>query len=366
MTEVKDAGAPTAPERTGRGSGKGRGLLVVLVVAALVAVGVAVWTLRPSPTDGARDVVVEYLDAIAVGDAARANGLMDPEYDPIELGSAMPAVRDGRTNEAMAGAETITDPTVSEGRERSDGEFAFDVTYRLDGERHESTLTVHDTGEDLMLTRGLAQTYQIWGRSEQISTGDRGLFGPWAFTVGEAEVEPLPEDSDEINTVLALYPGVYDIAPTGGDLLRGVPGTFTAAGVDPVWDEERVVLTFEPTERFEEEFTELATADLEECLHRTRLLCTGIYVSGARDGEERTVHEPVAWSIVDPPVRTDGWCDATATVRAEFDATGPDGRRTAQSEEIPVEGLLACQFESADSMSIGDHLGNTAWTSPPR
>lgn len=160
---------------------------------------------RPDPTE----IVQEYLDAIARGDAVTA----------AELDDAAIADDDGlvdadtlRTDAVLAGAERIenirVDPETTGVVHNDDDteDRAVTFTYELAGEQHDGMLPVgwDDERAEWVLLDTLAEKLLI---QAQVSRTQAALIG---FSVPGASV-PAPADQGAAPISWLVYPGVYTV-----------------------------------------------------------------------------------------------------------------------------------------------------------
>lgn len=262
----------------------GWGIALGLVGAVFAAGAIYQWN-GERETDP-RAMVEEYLQAIADGDAERANELVPPADEIAQRERIEVVTRDAGTpehleslltNAAMADVEPISDIEVGERYvdvvEGIEGSY-IDVAYSVGGERVERTLELVPDG----LHRDRFQKWRIADPLISIAyvRTDRNVES-FEYSVGDAELTALrmidrnrlaqagsAEGFDAATGhAIALYPGVYDAAFAGGELLEPATSTMSI-GVE----ETAVLWEFETTatDALAERVATLAGEDLETCL----------------------------------------------------------------------------------------------------
>jgi ketosteroid isomerase-like protein len=198
---------------------------------------------RPDPTE----IVSQYLDAIASGDAATARSLDDDavaaanEPDATETAPDLETLRSDavlqaadRITDVVVDSDTSSDPGVDDGRRVS-------FHYSLDGETVESSLGVawSAEGDEWELTESLAQ--RVWV-SAAVNSVEQAWIG---FSLPGATVTQ-PADADEAVPYFLAYPGTYQVTADLDETLLADP----AAGLTqsaPVGPEAEVVVEFAVT-----------------------------------------------------------------------------------------------------------------------
>lgn len=175
-----------------------------------LACGVALATTACSPTEPPRpdptEVVVEYLDAIATGDATTARELDaaavgDPQLPEVDAATL-------RTDAVLAGAQRIENVTVEAAADATGDEDNRDVSFQYDlaGQREKSVLSVtwNDEEGEWQLSSSLTSALMV---SAEVSRIDSKLV---SFAVPGATVTQT-DDQAEATLSFLVYPAVYSI-----------------------------------------------------------------------------------------------------------------------------------------------------------
>lgn len=272
--------ATSGPAAPRPGSGPSRALLwtvvgIVGAVVVVVAVASAVlFAVGQGPS--ARETAEQYLAHIGAGEASAAMAMEAPRPEEVAK-LADPLLL---TDEVLGAAvERISDIEIVE-TGMSGGSYAsFDVSYTLDDERYDTTLTLdHEDG--------------AWpGPGRWLVTApvtDVLPLTAWAPRYRVSGVE-LPTVAGENILGLALYPAVYPIEAVESTFYKTDRETLVAStkigGDDPV--------ELGPNEHLEQEVDRKIEALLDACATQTSWRPEGCPFSAG--SAARNV--PVAWSI---------------------------------------------------------------------
>lgn len=172
--------------------------MCVTVGLAMGATGCT--AVRPDPTD----VVTEYLEAIAAGDAATATqldatGLNDVDREWADLDTL-------RTDDVLAGAERITDVVVDPETTGDDTAKQVSFSYELAGQQERSAIDVvwDEDAQKWQLADSLASPLTVLAA---VNRTEQRLV---SFDLPGASVRQ-PADQDAATLVFLVYPAVYSI-----------------------------------------------------------------------------------------------------------------------------------------------------------
>lgn len=267
-----------AAQRPGSGPSKVLLWVVVGIVVAIVVVVAAVSAILFAVGRGpsARETAEQYLAHIAAGEASAAMAMEAPQPEEV-ANLADPLLL---TDEVLGAAvERIGDVEVVETGMSGGSYAAFEVSYTLDGERYDTTLTLdHEDG--------------TWpGPGRWLVTApvtDVLPLTAWAPRYRVSGVE-LPTVTGENILGLALYPAVYPIEAVESTFYKTDRDTLVAStaigGDDPV--------ELEPNEHLKQEVDRKIEALLDACAAKTSWRAEGCPFSA--DSAARNV--PVVWSI---------------------------------------------------------------------
>jgi hypothetical protein len=172
----------------------------VAIAALLATAGCAAGGGRPDPTE----VVTQYLDAIAAGDADTARALDAAAVDSADSGGSVDA-ETLRTDAVLAEAERIENPTVDSAGSGDDSR-RVSVSYDLAGQSVKTSLTVAwdaDSGAWVLqdsLTEPLTVLAEVGPTAQKLVS----------FDVPGATVTQ-PEDQAEAIVSFLVYPAVYTV-----------------------------------------------------------------------------------------------------------------------------------------------------------
>lgn len=268
------------------------GIVAGSVVVALIAGSIVVGAVNGanSPEAAAR----AYLEAIASGDAERANELVDPN---IPTGD-----RALLTNATMAGAtELISDVKVTSeptsGSSTSSDTRYVSVSYRLGGVEQTGTLEVR-RGENTALV------FESWDVVTPILVPIEVVTAqPTSVTVGggtvdvEAGNEGYQGDVSATGTPnVYVYPATYPIVGTDNEFFTYEPESVEATLTGIEYGSLDVELVSEPTEALQDALQEAVDAALDECAASTKSSPDGCpFAAYIWTGN------PVTWSITAYP-----------------------------------------------------------------
>ncbi|MCR2784674.1 MULTISPECIES: hypothetical protein [unclassified Microbacterium] len=175
-----------------------------------IAAGIALTTTACTPSEPPRpdptEVVVQYLDAIADGDAATARELDaaaigDPQLPNVDADTL-------RTDAVLAGAQRIQNVTVEAAAATTGDEDTRDVSfqYELAGRQEQSVLSVTWNTEDgeWQLADSLTTDLMVFA---EVSRIEMKLV---SFEVPGASVTQ-PDDPEAATLSFLVYPAVYSV-----------------------------------------------------------------------------------------------------------------------------------------------------------
>lgn len=184
--------------------------LVLGSAAALFAIVAAVLIVNMSGSRP-RDLVVEYLDAIAAGDVEAANALA-PDGTGAS-GGELPL------RNSLQGATTISDVRVSDqGTPASSGDGAqslsFTVNYELGGKQYRADVRVLQTGGWWL--------WEEWRIDGSLAAKAR-LSVVWPLEEAEVRFANQTLDALQQPQDVPLYPGLYEATPRNGSMIALEP-----------------------------------------------------------------------------------------------------------------------------------------------
>jgi hypothetical protein len=289
-----------------------------------------------SPTDAA----LAYLEALADGDAGAANDLSKAASESYPL----PA------DDSLDGAETITDIAAIEVLDYDSVLSDVPISYSLDGEKHETELSLVFVDGDWLISSGLEGYAAIkWaGYTDGINS--------WSdlndVTVGTTTIE-------KYGALGVLYPGIYDVSPDLGPYVELVSKTITFVPESPGFPAIPMEIDVAPTAEVATEVHDALVKDLDANLARSDDEWPDIFYGDDGPGAWIYVKESlegasVEWRVA-LPVKVEYWqsekavrFDATATINGSWKKGSKSGSIT-----IPLSTYTLAQPRgAADTLDV--------------
>lgn len=332
-------GAPVTAEPAVRTRRRWLLLLAGVAVAALALLG---WALeqRADP----RDLVVDYVDAVAAGDVERANALAP---DGVETTGELPApgsMDDADPITAVQVADDGRDTHVSPLTGEDFDAVGFEVSYEVAGQRVSDPVFVERTGGSWL--------HPEWRIRQSLAQPVRVLLTPPLtevdVVVGSGTTTAVAPAATPAATELPLYPGAYRLQPRTGaaDVLDPVELSVT--------DESTPVVLEATPGRLREatgpQLLDTVTTALTECL------AAAVDYASCDGGLTLLLDFPTpdgaTWRVDGDVVLADerygqGW-PATATVVA----TWTDDTGTARQQRFVVTGGAVVTSVSVDRVDV--------------
>ena len=275
-----------------RGSGGRRALRLVGLIAATAAV-LATAACQPqqsppTPSEAARS----YLQALADGDAAAANGLSTEPTEDYPL----PA------DDSLDGAvTTISDLVVAEVDVDDRDSADVPVSYSLGSEKQQAELSLRKVDEKWLVSSGLE------GEAQLTWAGFTDFIGPWAQL---SEVKAGPTVVGDLAHTATFYPGVYTLTADLGPYAELVTDT-AAFAVTPPFGNVEFEMNLAPTKQLSTEVAEFLAKDLDTMVDNAGDGWPSIFYGDNGPGGWRALEESLEGVSLDwdvsLPVRVTSW-----------------------------------------------------------
>ncbi|PPF47166.1 hypothetical protein C5B85_02525 [Pseudoclavibacter sp. AY1F1] len=318
---------------------------ILTVVAVLVGTGAAIAVTTANTQRSAVAQAREYMDAIAAGNATRANGLVDPNVET--------SLRDYVSDEMLASAtERITvldvvetelrpadsdagwfgeavEQTPATGRETQN----VQVTYRLGGITETAVLVAERVDNELLvLERWRVITPLVFESAAGSSHAVDMTIGSVTVTPGRVESSTWEGNQPVSWVPFTAYPGIYPVT--------GTESTFYSVASEPVRVGQPVEqfvpdrnVVYTPTESLETAVQAAVTQKIDECAASTAASTEGCPFGTYIYNSSTTV----TWSVASYPTVTMSKNSNSFEVEdgmASYSYSGSSGRAVTGSDTI--------------------------------
>lgn len=318
---------------------------IMTVIAVLVVTGAAIAVTTVNTQRGAVAQAREYLDAIAAGQASRANELVDPNMETSQRGYVSDEMLASATERITVLDVTETDlspadsdanwfgaavePTAATGRQTQN----VQVTYRLGGLTETAVLVAERVENELLvLERWQIITPLVFESAAGSSHAFDMTIGSVPVTPGRVESSTWEGNQPVSWVPFTAYPGIYPVA--------GSESEFYSVSTEPVRVGQPVEETvpdrnvvYTPTEALETAVETAVTQKIDECAASTAASTDGCpfgtYVS--------TPNTAVSWSVASYPTVSMSTTSNTFEVEdgmASYEYSGNRGRAITGSDTI--------------------------------
>lgn len=315
------------------------------VIAVLVVTGAAIAVTTVNTQRGAVAQAREYMDAIAAGQASRANELVDPNMETSQRGYVSDEMLASATERITVLDVTETDlspadsdanwfgaavePTAATGRQTQN----VQVTYRLGGLTETAVLVAERVENELLvLERWQIITPLVFESAAGSSHAFDMTIGSVPVTPGRVESSTWEGNQPVSWVPFTAYPGIYPVA--------GSESEFYSVSTEPVRVGQPVEETvpdrnvvYTPTEALETAVETAVTQKIDECAASTAASTDGCpfgtYVS--------TPNTAVSWSVASYPTVSMSTTSNTFEVEdgmASYEYSGNRGRAITGSDTI--------------------------------
>ena len=275
-------------------------LVAALVLAVLAVAGVVGAVVVGKRNAGAPVAAVrEYVDAIARGDAAAANALVDPR-----LAAAADVDLDLLSNDMLAAAEhrieidnvSIIDPAVNPTEET---EVVVGVDYRFGSEEHFAALRVERAGT----TAGVLDDWRVVEPLLAAVRVETNVPTLGAARLGAVDIPVGSVFDDRLADRILVYPAVYSLRGATSRHFAAEPvavAAHTADLTDPRWDVTEQV-DYGPTDELRSQMTTLTDTHTAECLSGTVAAgCWTLADAIAAGGTNLRIDRPSSVRVIGP------------------------------------------------------------------